>query len=207
MSTTTRSCKVSLGAVAEHLTEGTWGSQILANFVMFQVASCVFSLKSDLKYCKSSGFVLDIFKMGSCNQIKDILETYIFCFNQSYFHKNTQIFPLMWTIWDACTATMIIKDIINIYCIHQQKHPCFADATVLLWALIKQIYRKVSNIRRTKFQNLNVSCILMQLSSLNSLKPGVKLIMKMLLEQRQQAMLQLHLSYQQFYCLLRCDLY
>ena len=47
----------------------------------------------------------------------------------------------------------------------------------------------------------------MQLSSLNSLKPGVKLIMKILLEQRRQAMLQLHLSYQQFYCILRCDLY
>ena len=68
------------------------------------------------------------------------------------------------------------------------------------------IYRKTSSISRTKFQNLNVSCILLQLSSLNSLKPGVKLIMKML-EQRRQAMLQLHLSYQQLYCLLRCDLY
>ena len=67
-------------------------------------------------------------------------------------------------------------------------------------------YRKTSSISRTKFQNLNVSCILMQLSSLNSLKPGVKLIM-MLLEQRRQTMLQLHLSYQQFYCLLRYDLY
>ena len=38
----------------------------------------------------------------------------------------------------------------------------------------------------------------MQLSSLNSLKPGVKLM---------SALLQLHLSYQQFYRLLRCDLY
>ena len=68
-------------------------------------------------------------------------------------------------------------------------------------------YRKTSSISGTKFQNLNISCILMQLSSLNSLKPGDKLIMKMLLEQRRQAMLQLHLSYQQFYCLLRGDLY
>ena len=67
-------------------------------------------------------------------------------------------------------------------------------------------YRKTSSISCTKFQNLNISCILMLLSSLNSLKPGVKLLMKMLLEQRRQAMLQLHLSYQQFYCLLRCNL-
>ena len=40
-------------------------------------------------------------------------------------------------------------------------------------------YRKTSCISRTEFQNLNVSCILMQLSSLNPLKPGVKLRMKM----------------------------
>ena len=40
-------------------------------------------------------------------------------------------------------------------------------------------YRKTSSISRTKSQNLNVSCILLQLSSLNPLKPGVKLRMKM----------------------------
>ena len=41
------------------------------------------------------------------------------------------------------------------------------------------IYRKTSSISRTKSQNLNVSCIPLQLSSLNPLKPGVKLRMKM----------------------------
>ena len=41
------------------------------------------------------------------------------------------------------------------------------------------LYRKTSSISRTKYQNLNISCILLQLSSLNPLKPGVKLIMKM----------------------------
>ena len=40
-------------------------------------------------------------------------------------------------------------------------------------------YRKTSSISRTKSQNLNVSCIFLQLSSLNPLKPGVKLRMKM----------------------------
>ena len=40
-------------------------------------------------------------------------------------------------------------------------------------------YRKTSSISRTKFQSLNVSCVLLQLSSLNPLKPGVKLRMKM----------------------------
>ena len=40
-------------------------------------------------------------------------------------------------------------------------------------------YRKTSSISRTKSQKLNVSCILLQLSSLNPSKPGVKLRMKM----------------------------
>ena len=39
--------------------------------------------------------------------------------------------------------------------------------------------RKTSSISCTKSQNLNVSCILLQLSSLNPLKPDVKLRMKM----------------------------
>ena len=40
-------------------------------------------------------------------------------------------------------------------------------------------YRKTSSISRTESQNLNGSYILLQLSSLNPLKPGVKLRMKM----------------------------
>ena len=68
-------------------------------------------------------------------------------------------------------------------------------------------YRKASNIRRTKCQNLNDSRLFLQLSVPNPLKPSVKSIMKMYLEQRREAMLQLHLSYRQFYCQLRCVLY
>ena len=40
-------------------------------------------------------------------------------------------------------------------------------------------YRKVSNIRRTKCQNLNDSRLVLQLSLPNPLKPSVKSIMKM----------------------------
>ena len=40
-------------------------------------------------------------------------------------------------------------------------------------------YRKVSNIRRTKSQNLNASRLILLLSLPNPLKPGVKLSMKM----------------------------
>ena len=45
--------------------------------------------------------------------------------------------------------------------------------------VVKIIYRKVFNIRRTKSQNLNVSRLILQLSLPNPLKPGVKLRMKM----------------------------
>ena len=69
------------------------------------------------------------------------------------------------------------------------------------------MYCQISNIRCTKSQNLNVSGLVLQLSSCDLLKPGVKSRMKMKLEQRRQAMLQLHLSDQQFYRLLRCALY
>ena len=69
------------------------------------------------------------------------------------------------------------------------------------------MYRQVSNIRRTESQNLNVSRLGLQLSLRNILKPDVKPRMKMQLEQRRQAMLQLHLSDQQFNCLLKCFLY
>ena len=58
-----------------------------------------------------------------------------------------------------------------------------------------------------KPQYLNVSPLVLQLSLPNPLKPGVKRKMKMQLEQHRQVMLQLHLSDQQSYCLLRCDLY
>ena len=58
----------------------------------------------------------------------------------------------------------------------------------------KQSYRKTSSISRTKSQNLNASHLVLQSSLPNQLKPNVKLKMKMYLEQRRQAMLQLHLS-------------
>ena len=45
-------------------------------------------------------------------------------------------------------------------------------------------YRQVSNIRRTKSQTLNVSCLGLQLFLSNPLKPGIKSRMKMSLEQR-----------------------
>ena len=67
--------------------------------------------------------------------------------------------------------------------------------------------KTLNNIRYTKSQNLNDSRLVLSLSLPNLLKLGVKPRIKMELEQRRQGMLQLHLSDQQVYCLVRCDLY
>ena len=56
------------------------------------------------------------------------------------------------------------------------------------------MYRQTSTIRRAKSQELNISRLVLQLLP----KSGVKSRMKKYLEQRRQAMLQLHLGDQQF---------
>ena len=56
-------------------------------------------------------------------------------------------------------------------------------------------YRQFKNIGRTKSRNSTDSCLVLQLSFSNLLKPGVESRMKIQLEQR--------LNGQQFYCLLR----
>ena len=48
-----------------------------------------------------------------------------------------------------------------------------------LWHSKSESYRKISNIRRMKSPNLNVSSLVLQLSLPNPMKPGVKSRMKM----------------------------
>ena len=68
-------------------------------------------------------------------------------------------------------------------------------------------YRQISNISNTNTQNINVSRLVLQLSLPKLLKPGFKSRMKMELEQRRQAILQVRLSDQHFHCPLRYVLY
>ena len=68
-------------------------------------------------------------------------------------------------------------------------------------------YCQISSISYTKSKNLNISCLILPLFLPNTFKPDVESRMKMYLEQRRQAMLQLHLSDQQVYCLQKCGLY
>ena len=86
-------------------------------------------------------------------------------------------------------------------------YPCPWTKTGLPLLVSKRRCREISNIRRTKSQTVNDSHLVLKSSFANPLKPSVKSKMKMLLEQRRQAMLQLHLSDRQFNYLLRCVLY
>ena len=61
------------------------------------------------------------------------------------------------------------------------------------------VYHQSTNKGRPKFQNLNVSRLVLQLSLPNPMKPGVKSRVNMELEQRWQAMFKLHLSDQYFH--------
>ena len=67
--------------------------------------------------------------------------------------------------------------------------------------------RQTSSKIRIKFQHLNATHLVLQLPLPNPLKPGDKSRIDVQLEQHRQAMLQLHLSDQQFYCPLRYPLY
>ena len=68
------------------------------------------------------------------------------------------------------------------------------SAITSMFLLINGHPRQTPSISRTNYQHLNVSHFVLQS---NPMQPGVKSKMKMPLEQRRQAMIQLHLSDQQ----------
>ena len=53
------------------------------------------------------------------------------------------------------------------------------QVSMCYWPVLEENYRKVSNIRCTESQNLNVSHLGLQLSLRNILKPSIKWRMKM----------------------------
>ena len=69
---------------------------------------------------------------------------------------------LLWQIPPNCCYIKVPQ---NTFAIVKYKHKC-------------QAYRKLSNIRRTKSPNLNVSRLVLQLSLLTPMKPAVKSRMK-----------------------------
>ena len=122
----------------------------------------------------------------------------LICINWTWMVTYLQDYQIWWTK-NLNSVILLCKS-------NDQESPLFAGLSVVAshrwqhtakWACVAAYYRQVSNIRCTKSQNLNVSRLVVQLSLSNPLKPGVKSRMKMSLEQRRQAMLQLHLSDQQ----------
>ena len=95
---------------------------------------------------------------------------------------------------------MVANSSTRISCLNMYTRFANQSDTVVIYI---NIYREVSNISRTKSEHLKDSRSVLLLSLPNPLKPDVKSRMKAML----QAMLQLHLSDRQFYCLLRCVLY
>ena len=70
----------------------------------------------------------------------------------------------------VCFMRLFVK----INSVRQPARPTCMQAIIIF----KRIYRKISNIRRTKFPKLNVSRLVLQLSLPNSTEPGVKSRMK-----------------------------
>ena len=118
-------------------------------------------------------------------------------FENSIGDSETQISPITiqtrkwFIVYSATTAKYDIY--IKFSCITASHHPNKYDGYYqnMIWDCGKgngdtrflqytsSKYRKTSSISRTKSQNLTVSCILLELSSLNPLKPDVELRMKM----------------------------
>ena len=77
----------------------------------------------------------------------------------------------------------VVKE--KIFSIENHVFPLSQDMSVIVSAISPKgvweydSYHKTFSISRTKYQNLNVSCLLLQWSLPNPLKPGVKLRMKM----------------------------
>ena len=85
-----------------------------------------------------------------------------------------------WLLGEAAVTSISIAVILNFVSRIDIILSIFCE-TALRWMPqdLTDDYRKTFGISRTKYQNLNVSCIPLQLPSLNPLKPGVKLRMKM----------------------------
>ena len=78
--------------------------------------------------------------------------------------------------YDVTLMWRIVINYISVLTLFPQGQFIFKQVN---WFVTVVIYRKTSSISQTKSQNINVSCIPLQLSSLNPLKPCVKLRIKM----------------------------
>ena len=105
-------------------------------------------------------------------------------------------------------VTVLICQYINIQCIKiwviTAPQARLMSSRVLFSFVNYTFLRSNLQYKSPLIQNLNVSRLVLQLSLCQPWEPVVKSRMKMQLEQRRQAMLQLHLSDKQFHYILRC---
>ena len=145
---------------------------------------------------------LSLLYLANCTEVKAVSNTKILrilvllaaiTFTLILFMSSTfwVIFQLIWSIcdwwllsrtWHWCHLLVLSLGEVS-YCEGECdvdcSRTCMPSVRILGHCHSMSIYRKVSNIRCTKCQNLNDSRLVLQLSVPNPLKPSVKSIMKM----------------------------
>ena len=156
------------------------------------------------KFCIKENIVLYIFSINTAVDLRDkqtitngkYTET-----EKSSFWWNVH----HWLHWKLSKWQLPVQPVMKIS--SKWRHFCFSVCCPITSAWMQNMkqhrhrgvspkyrYHQISNISVTKSQNLNVSHLVLQLPFPNLLKPGVK---------SRMSMLQLHLSDQKIYCLLR----
>ena len=81
--------------------------------------------------------------------------------------------------WDCGVIFYFEAENVNKRQINQPNGCSSTSRLILIWVNVFRYCRQISNTSCTKYQNLNVSCLILQLSLPNPLKPDVKSRMKM----------------------------
>ena len=107
---------------------------------------------------------------------KDPPKQYTLCYRQLYFvhvlyWMNFVSYLAKKSTWSWCTVKTTCQ---SQWIVPQEAYSIISMDKVLSWN-----YSKTSSISCTKPQSFNVSCMLLQLSSISPLKAGVELNMKM----------------------------
>ena len=116
---------------------------------------------------------LHVYWSWSCKHLHVLQK---FLMPSQYLYGPCKVDAWVKSMFPAWIITCPIKHAATQICL-----PGITSTWLKIWAclnvepcLLLKNYHKISNIRRTKFQNLNVSHLVLQLSLPNPLKPGVK---------------------------------
>ena len=119
--------------------------------------------------------ILLIWPLGT-NFSEILIKIYIFSFTKMHLKLSSGIwrpFCLGVNVLKNMSFTMNVISNTGPWSVNSRTHDCYPKQEE------QRKYRKTSSINRTKSPNLNVSNLVLQLSLLNPLKPGIKSRMKM----------------------------